>query len=157
MSINLNELAKGGTFCLAKAGLAAGSTTTQIAIAAPNGAGVDYCIAGEIYHKKDAASVAYGSAPIQPALTTCLYLICLDSAGTISCVKGEAVLNADLTAGTKVLQWPTPSASVCPIGGFKVVLTGAATFTAGTSDFATAGVTDTWFDLFAVPTAPLTA
>ena len=46
MSLNLNDNNRGGTFCLSNAGLAIGSTASQIAIAAPNGAGVDYCSIG---------------------------------------------------------------------------------------------------------------
>ena len=51
MSLNLNDNNRGGTFCLSNAGLAIGSTASQIAIAAPNGAGVDYCIKGISYYK----------------------------------------------------------------------------------------------------------
>lgn len=155
--MNMNEAHKGGNFCLSKAGLGIGSTATQVAIAAPNGAGVDYCIQGIAYHKADAASVAITAAAAQPVLTTCLYLVCLDAAGTLSTVKGENVLNADLTAGTKVLQWPVPTAGTCPIGCVKVKCENAATFTAGTTELSASDVTDTYYDLFSIPAAPLTA
>lgn len=154
---NLNEAHRGGTFCLSKAGLAIGSTKSQVAIAAPNGAGVDFCINGIAYHKADAASVAITAAAVQPALTTCLYLVCLDASGNLSTVKGTEVLNADLTAGNKVLQWPTPAANTCPIGAVKVALANAATFTAGTTLFDATDVTATYYDLFAIPSAPLTS
>lgn len=155
--INFNEAHKGGTFCLSRAGLAIGSTKSQIAIAAPNGAGVDYAINGLIYHKADAASAAITAAAVQPVLTTCIYLVSLNASGTVSTVKGEAVLTADLTAGNKVLQWPTPVADTCPIGAVKVKCTVASTFTAGTTDFDASDLVVTYYNLFAVPIAPLTA
>ena len=157
MSLNLNDNNRGGTFCLSNAGLAIGSTASQIAIAAPNGAGVDYCIKGISYHKADAASSAITAAAVQPVLTTCLYLVCLNSSGTVSTVKGTAVLNAALAAGAAVLEWPTPAAGTCPIGALKVKCENAATFTANTTLHDATGVTVTYYNLFTVPTAPLTA
>jgi hypothetical protein len=154
---NLNEAHRGGTFCLSKAGLAIGSTKSQVAISAPNGAGVDFCINGIAYHKADAASSAITAAAAQPVLTTCIYLVCLSTNGTVSTVKGADVLNADLDSGTKVLQWPTPVAGTCPIGAVKVKCAVAATFTAGTTEFDAANLTTTYYDLFAIPSAPLTA
>jgi hypothetical protein len=157
MSINLNDNNRGGTFCLSKAGLAIGSTASQIAIAAPNGAGVDYCIKGISYHKADAATAAITAADTQAVLTTCLYVICLDSSGTVSRVKGREVLNADLTAGTDVLEWPEVDEDVCPIGAVKVKCESTATFTAGTTLFSAANITDTYYNLVTIPSAPLTA
>ena len=65
MSLNLNDNNRGGTFCLSNAGLAIGSTASQIAIAAPNGAGVDYCIKGISYYKADAATAAKTGARLR--------------------------------------------------------------------------------------------
>ena len=157
MSLNLNDNNRGGTFCLSNAGLAIGSTASQIAIAAPNGAGVDYCIKGISYYKADAATAAITAAGTQAVLTTCLYVICLNAAGTVSSVKGREVLNADLAAGTDVLEWPEVDEDVCPIGVVKVKCESTATFTAGTTLFSAANVTDTYYNLFTIPSEPLTA
>jgi hypothetical protein len=157
MSINLNDNNRGGTFCLGNAGLAIGSTKSQVAIAAPNGAGVDYCIKGISYHKADAATIAITAAAAQPVLTTCLYLVCLNASGTLSTVKGRAVLNAALANGTDVLEWPTPVAGTCPIGALKVKCANAATFTANTTLHDATDVTVTYINLTTVPTEPLTA
>ena len=147
---NLNEAHRGGTFCLSKAGLAVNaSTKTNIVIAAPNGAGVDYCIGGALYHKADTASIALGAQPTQAANTTCLYLVCLDAAGTVSVVKGKDVAN-----GSGVIHYPAVPAGNCAIGSIKVK-TVAVTFTGGTTGLDATGVTATFTDLFAVPTAPL--
>ena len=158
MSNNMGTIPQyGGTFCLAKAGLGEATTTAgAIKVAAPNGAGVDFCIDGNLYHKADTDDIAVTAAAVQADLTTCLYLVCLNASGTLSTVKGDAVLTADLAAGTAVLEWPRPAAGTCPIGAVKVATSGA-TFTAGTTDLGAAGVTDTYYDMFTIPSAQLTA
>ena len=156
--LNLNEIVRGGTFCLSKAGLKIGNGDAKdVDIAAPNGAGIDFCINGVLYHKADATDIALTVHGVQAALTTCIYLVCLDAAGTLSSVKGTEVLTADLTAGTKVLQFPTPVADTCPIGYVKVATAAATTFTTGTTELSAVGITDTYVDLFAIPAAPLTS
>ena len=152
---NLNEAHRGGGFCLSKAGLARNVTTaTAIDIAAPNGAGVDYCIGGALYHKADAAAIALSTHAAQPADTTCLYLVCLDSNGNLSSVKGGDVKNVDLANKAAVIHFPGVPAGKCAIGVIKVK-TVAVTFTAGTTALNASGVTATFTDQFAVPTAPL--
>ena len=152
---NLNEAHRGGGFCLSKAGLARNSSTaSKVDIAAPNGAGVDYCIGGALYHKADTASIALGAQPTQSDDTTCLYLVCLDSTGALSSVKGNDVKNVDLANGAGVIHYPAVPAGKCAIGVIKVK-TVAVTFTAGTTALNASGVTATFTDLFAVPTAPL--
>ena len=43
---NLSELVRGGTVCVTKAGLAEGTNTATLKMAAPNGLGVEYAIGG---------------------------------------------------------------------------------------------------------------
>ena len=159
MTINLNEIPRGGTICLSKAGLAIGGTDkATLAIAAPNGAGVDFAINGVLYHKADAAdALALTAAVVQPVLTKCIYLVCLSIAGALTTVKGTAVLTADLTAGTKVLDFPAPTVDTCCIGYIKVALANAATFTAATTNLNATDVTATYVDLLTVPVSPLTS
>jgi len=154
--INLNELARGGTICLSKAGLAIGGTASKAKIAAPNGAGVDYAIKGLLYHKKDTDDAILFTGLAQADLTTCLYLVCLDKDGTVSVVQGTAVLSADLCAGNAVLHWPEPAALNCPIGAIKLAMSGGA-FTGGATDLSHASVTATYYDFCLVPEAPLTS
>ncbi len=156
---NLNNNSRGGTYCMMKAGLAIGDgAKTGIALASTAGTGTDYCIDGILYNKADSATnVPLTAAAVQPVLTKCLYLICIDSAGTISTVKGVAVLTADLTAGTKVLQWPDLPTDKCAIGAVKMTLASTATFTAGTTALDASNCTATYYDLFSVPAAPLTS
>lgn len=152
---NLNEAHRGGTFCLSKAGLARNSTTaSKVDIAAPNGAGVDYCIGGSLYHKADDTAIELDAQPTQEKDTTCLYLVCLDTAGAVSTVKGKDVKNTDIANGAGVIYFPDVPAGKCAIGAIKIK-TVAVTFTAGTTALNATGVTATFIDLFAVPTAPL--
>jgi len=154
------ELPRGFTGCLSKAGLAIGSTPEEIATAAPNGAGLDFAINGIAYHYADDASVASVPAATlatQAADTTCLWLVQINAAGTVSMVKGDEVLNTELDAGKAVVHWPKPSANNCPIGAVKVKTVGTA-FIPDTDSFAETWVTDTYYDFAGgMPTAPLTA
>ena len=155
--LNLNEIVRGGTFCLSKAGLKIGNGDTKdFDIAAPNGAGIDFCINGLLYHKADCQDQPLTDTDEQADLTTCIHLICIDATGALTSVKGTEELTADLTAGTAVLQWPTPTANTCPIGAIKVATNGAV-FVGGTTALDAATVTDTYYDLFAIPAAPLTS
>lgn len=156
---NLNNNSKGGTYCMSKAGLAIGDgAKTGIALASVVGTGTDFCIDGILYNKSDSATnVALTAAAVQPVLTKCIYLVCINSSGTISTVKGVAQLTADLTAGTKVLQWPDLSTDLCAIGAVKIQCASTATFTAGTTALDATNVTATYYDLFSIPATPLTS
>ena len=158
MTLNLNELARGGTACFSYAGLAEGTNDSTIKIAASNGAGVDYAINGVLYHKADADNIDPTACDEQADDTKCLYLFTLNSSGTLDTIKGTEVDTADLTAGTAVLEWPTPAADTCPIGAMKIETDGA-TFTVGTDDITSdiSGGTVTFYNLFTVPVSPLTS
>lgn len=154
---NLNLGVRGGTMCLSQTGLGIGSTPTGVSIAASNGAGVDFAIDGLMYHKADAATVAITAATEQAELTTCLYLVCLNKSGTLSTVKGTEVITAELVAESAVLEWPTPAADTCPIGAFRILAADGYTFTAGTTSLAATGITDTYYNLFTIPSSPMTS
>jgi len=152
--LNLSELVRGGTLCLSKAGLVVGTTTSKAQIVAPNGAGVDFAIKGILYHVADGDNLVVLTGDVQTALYTNLYLVCINASNTITVVQGTEVLTADLASGKKVLAWPEATANTCPIGAIKIVATAA--FTPGTTALGT-GNTVTYYDLFAVPDAPLQA
>ena len=137
---------RGATMSFSSAGLAEGTNANTYKINAANGAGVDFAISGLCYHKADTDNIAMSAHAVQAVSTTCLYLVCLNSSGTASTIKGTAVLTADLTAGNKVLNWPTPTDDLCPIGAIKVVTDGSTTFTAATTDLGAAGITDTYYN-----------
>jgi len=143
----------GFTGCLRKAGLGIAGTADRVKFTAPNGVGTDFAINGIAYHLADGDNVDTGAAAVQAVDTTCLYLLLLDSGGALSTIKGDEVLNTNLTNGTAV-QWPAPTTNKCPVGGVKVK-TVAVTFTLGTTNFDAAGVTETWYDFAGgMPLAP---
>jgi hypothetical protein len=157
--MNLNDSPRGGTMCLNKAGLAIGDgAKTGVAIQSTMGTGLDFMIDGIVYNHADAATnLPFTAAAAQGLLTKCLYLVQVDKDGTVSTVKGTAVLTADLVAKNKVLEWPVPSAGCCPIGAVKIAVTTSYNFTAGTTALDAAGVTATYYDLAMIPVNPLTA
>lgn len=153
-----HQESRGAIACFSRAGLGEGTNAATILIAAPNGAGIDYAIDGLGYHKADTDNIAVTAHAQQAVSTKCLYLVQIDSAGTVSTVKGDEVLTADLTNGTKVLHWPRPAADRCPIGAYKVETDGSTTFTNGTTDLGAAGITDTFYNFCGgMPHEPLTS
>lgn len=152
--MNLSELVRGGTFCLRKAGLAAGLNTAKMKVLSPDGEGLQFVIGGKIYYMADTDDICLFTAASQAALTTCLYLVTINASNTILITKGTEVVTADLTAGKTSLTWPALTAGYCPIGAVKVVATTA--FTAGTTALGT-GNAATYYDLFAVPDQPITS
>lgn len=155
MNINLTNGAYGGTFCLSKAGFSEGTNSATVQIAAPNGAGIDFCINGYLYHKADADNIAMTALAQQADDTTCLYLAQINSSGTVSLKKGTEVLTADLDNDEVALEYPLPDDGNCPFGLLKIVMDGG-TFTSGTTDITGGtGVTETFYDIFALPPRPL--
>ena len=150
---------KGGTGCLNKAGLGIGSTPAELSIAAPNGAGVDYMIDGYAYHLADDGTVVMTAMAVQAVSTSCLYLVMLDSSGTLSTVKGTERLTVDITSGKYPLEWPQVNAvTKAAIGAFRVDTDGSTTFTGATTDLDDGGVTDTYYDFgIGVPDNPITS
>ncbi len=153
--MNMDRDVRGGTLCTSKAGLKIGSTATQVATAAPSGAGTYFAINGIMYYLADAATIAVTAGQTIADGYTALLLVCLNSSGTLSTVLGTAVSNADITAGNGAIEWPQPAADTCPIGALKVKNASGSTFTTGTTAFNATSITTTYYDLFAVPTAPL--
>ncbi len=152
---NLNEVVRGATMCLSKAGLKIGNGDVKdFDIAAPNGAGIDFSINGVLYHVADCQDQPLTAATAQVALSSCIYLICASTAGALTSVKGTDCLAADLAAGTQVLRIPDPTAGTCPIGYIRVDTGAATTFTAGTTNLNAALITDTYVDLCMLPDPP---
>lgn len=151
--MNLSNFPRGGTFCLSKAGLAEGTSAATIKTVAPNGAGIDFCIGGVLYHLADVDNIAMTACAQQAALTTCLYTFSISSGGTVTTTKGDEVLTAALGDGNTSISWPAAPAANCVIGGMKIVCNNAATFTSGTTDLGATDVVETFYDFFALPTA----
>lgn len=147
----------GQTACYSKAGLAEGTNANTIKTVAPNGAGVDFAIDGIGYHYADTDNIAVTAHGVQAISTSCLYLVQINAAGTVSTKKGNEELTADLGV-SRSLQWSMPDDGNCPIGGYKIATDASTTFTNGTTDHGAAGITDTYYDfLGGMPLAPQVA
>jgi len=154
--LNLNQSMRGGTCCLSKAGTAVGGTSTLARLNDPTGAGyVTFAINGLVYTLVDADDNITLTGDTQAADTTCLYLVCISTAGALTVVKGTEVSTANLAAGTVQLHWPEPTVNTCPVGAIRVETTAA--FIPGTTALDAGAVTDTYYDIFTVPVAPLTS
>ena len=162
---NLDDQAvRGGNICLSKAGLAEGTNANTLKTAAPNGAGVDYCIDGVNYHYADRDNLVMDACVIQPLLYSCLYLVTLnitslaDTVNGLTITKGTQRLTADVSSGRYPLWWPLLPDGECPIGAFRIDTT-TVTFTCGSTDLAAivAAGTVTYYDLMSLPTSPITS
>lgn len=101
---------------------------------------INFAINGQLYTKAATDNIACTAAAAQAVSTYCLYLVCIDSSGTVSTVKGTEV-----ATDTAVL--PARTADTAVIGAFKIATDGTHTYTAGTTDHSAAGITATYYDL----------
>lgn len=148
------KLSQGGSFALTAGGLAEGTNANTYKTVNT----ITYVVDGVFKSKGATDNVAFSSGhSVVAASSSCLFLVCLDGSGNFSTAQGKAALTAAVTAGTASLQWPSAPADVAVVGAIRVDTNGSTTFTPGSTDLGAAGVTDTYYDLFAVPTKPLTA
>ena len=136
------------TVCFNAAGLAEGTNANTFKTTNA----ITYTINGTRYTKGATDNIAFTAAAAQATDLNCIYLICLDTAGTATTVKGTEVATASAAA------CPAPTAGTCPIGWVHIATASAATFTAGSTDLAAANVTDTFVDFVgANPATAVTA
>ncbi len=128
-----------GNRCSQAAGLAL-ATVSKVKLQIVNA--ISFSIAGVLYLKAATNEIVVAAA-VQAANSTCYYVLCLNSAGTLSAVKGTD--GGDIPAVT--------DETLCPIGVLKIVNAQAAsaTVTLGTTDLTTAGITTSFKDLAALP------
>lgn len=148
------KLSQGGSFALTAGGLAEGTNANTFKTVNT----VTFVIDGVFKSKTATDNVAFTAGhSVVAASSSCLFLVCLDAGGNFSTAQGKAALTAGVTAGTASLQWPAAPADVAVVGAIRVDTGSGVTFTPGSTDLGAASITDTYFDLFAVPTKPLTA
>ena len=147
MAQNISFQSTNGNFCLANATLAKGTTTT-ISTAA-----IDFMIDGLVYTKATAANFAPTATASQAAGTSCLYLVTVVAAGTVTVTKStvEQVIGSGLA-----LTWPSIPASSAVIAGFKMA-TATNAFIGGTTAHDATGCTATYYNFMTPPTFTLTA
>lgn len=144
-----------GSRCYGKAGLAIDATPADVETTAA----VDYSIDGVMYNLGITAAIDLSATPVineagatvamtaQAKDTDRAYLLVVNAAGTIKVVQGAAV-----ATGTSCPCPGVPS-GYCAFGAIKVVNETASNFILGTTSLATAGITDTYFDLSMAPAA----
>lgn len=136
-----------GNQCLANATLAKGTTTTI-----STGAAIDFEINGLLYTKAAAANFAPTACASQAAGTSCMYLITVVAAGTVTVTKGtEQVIGS-----SNALNWPAIPANSAVIGAFKLVNV-TNPFICGTTALDATGCTATFYNYRALPSFVLTA
>lgn len=149
------KLSQGGSFALTAGGLAEGTNANTYKTVST----ITFVVDGVFKTKTATDNVAFsaGHATV-PVSSSVIYLVGLDAGGTFSTVAGRAVPTAEVTAGTRALEWPAaPAGDIAVVGAIRVDTGSGVTFTPGSTDLGAASITDTFFDLFAVPTKPLTA
>ena len=166
------SLSQGFTAALNSGALANGTNAGTVKTTAT----INFVLDGQFYSKAatDNLSIAYTGPTVYQAPTgvgsvnggftggsngsTRLYLLCLNSSGTLSVVPGRIVDSAELTAGRAALEFPdTQVTGICPIGALRIAVTAGTTFVPGTTSLAAAGVTASYYNLADVPSNPLTA
>lgn len=145
---NLMNLVTSDGFCLGNAQLAEAGT---LAGGIKTAQAIDYVISGIMYSKAITDNIALTACAQQAALTTCLYLITINAAGTVKCTKGTEVLTETVKNGVTPLELPECPASEAPIGILKIRTDNSATFTAGTTDLSAADVVDTFYNIGWMP------
>lgn len=117
-------------------------STTTINVATE----IDYTVNGVFYTKAATNGVTLTANAAQTAATYRLYLLSLDSSGTVTCTQGAAT-----TTDTAVLPaCPTP-ATQTPFAYFKILTGAGQTFTSGTTSLVdSAIVSSTLYDVTTV-------
>lgn len=144
MSFNLANGVNGDGICLSAGGWDEGTNAQTI----KSTYAISYSIKGRGYYKAATDNIAMTALSVQAANTSCLYLVQINSSGTVSIKKGSEVANTNV--GQQLL-WPLPDAGNVAVAGFKVKNAGS-TFTSGTTDL---GSLETWYDFTPWPTEPV--
>ena len=165
------QLAQSGSFSLNSTALALATTVTLVKTTAV----ANYTIDGQFFTKAATdnipfavqfTSLTFNKEPLaQPDLTTALYGVFLDSAGTFTFVHGRTVPTLDLANGAAALQFSQntdvqtlgaglPRGRAC-IGFVRVVNASGLPFVFGSTALNLAGVTTTYINTMTVPGEPL--
>ena len=139
---NLNELTFANALCLGNAQLAEGTSANTIKTVQA----IDFLINELLYTKAATDNIAMTACAQQAANTSCLYLITINSSGTVKTSKGTE----QLTGSGQPLFYPSVPANEAVIGGIKVAL-GATTFTSGSTDLSAANVIATYYNYMTLP------
>ena len=114
---------------------------------------VHYSIAGDMYTKAATDNIAFATAGdafvAQADLTSCLYRVLINAAGTVVVRQGTAILTASIGPDTPLVP-PAGKASHITLGFIRVDNSGG-TFTPASTDLGAATVTDTYWNRQSMP------
>jgi hypothetical protein len=113
---------------------------------------IDFMIGELLYSKAITDNIAVTAGAVQAAGTTAIYLISINSSGTVTTTKG----GEQVTGSGLAMLWPSIPANNAVIGALKVA-NATNPFTAGTTDLSAAGVTATFYNLMTMPSFTLLA
>jgi hypothetical protein len=147
--LNINELSSHNTLSLGNSQLAEGTNANTIKTVQA----IDFMIGEQLYSKAVTDNIAMTAAAQQAALTSCMYLITINSSGTVKVTKGTE----QVTGSGQPLLWPTVPANEAVIGAIKIATAAATTFTSGSTDLSAAGITATYYNYMALPSFVLQA
>lgn len=142
--------ANGGSFCLTKAGLAIGSTTTNVATGAAAATVINGVFqtsrAADSAGKAFTAVSGYTLSPI-PIGSSAIHALWVNGSGTFRFTQG-LVAPAASSSEAAALP-PNPGPDWAPVGAVKVFVgaSAAGAFTPGTTALNATGVTATYVDL----------
>lgn len=163
MSQMFSNALAGGNFCLSKATLAAGTTTTI-----SNTGTTVYAIKGQAYSKSAMTNAATpttdaGTGKAFVPLTagkSCIFVVGFDAAGNVGVFQGPLVNGADVTGKLSAVQFPNVLDTHTAVGYLyaQAGSTLSGTWTFGTNNLSgVTGMTYTFRDLIAIPPRPITA
>lgn len=145
---NITDLSSHATLNLGNAQLAEGTNANTIKTTAAT----DFMIGELLYSKAATDNIAMTACAQQAAYTSCLYLVTINSSGTVKLTKGTE----QKTGSSLPLLWPAVPANEAVLGAIKIAM-GNATFTSGTTDLSAANVTATYYNYMTLPSFVLTA
>jgi hypothetical protein len=111
-------------------------------------AAVAYVSDGVAKQKAATDNIAIAAGTVVPKSSKCIFLLCLDAAGTFSTHQGAIV------PATATPECPAVPSGKSPVGQMQVTTDANTTFTPGTTDDPTAGVTFAYKDLSWPDTGP---
>lgn len=149
----MRHLFMGGNGCFGNAGFATATTTTKIKTTNA----IDFAKDSRFYSKGATDNITMNACAVQSALTTCLYLISLSTAGAVTVTKGKEVATDALANGDVSLNFPDNPDGLVVIGAMRVATAAATTFTCGTTALDASGVTASFLNLVDIPADNLTA
>lgn len=143
-----------GTMISNSAKIAIGTTASKVKTVAA----VDFMIDGQLYTLAATDDFfAHTDTSVQPVASTRYYMLVVDASGVGYIIAGPSTLTAAVTTQTNKAACPKVPAGKCLVGILKIVTDATHTFIPGTTLNTAAGITATYYNVAAVPSAGIPA